>query len=240
MAPFLGVERRTIHAVPAGIALADYPPPAAERPAGDPFVVGYLARVSPEKGLHLLVEAFRLLAGAVGRERVRLRVAGYVGPRERAYLAEQEARVAAGGLGGTVEFLGEVDRAGKLAFLAGLDVLSVPTVHPEPKGRFVLEALACGVPVVEPAHGAFPELIAATGGGLLVEPGSPAALADGLRRLHDDPALRRQLGRQGRAAVRQRFHVGVVAEETLKVYRAVLQRAPGGRSPVPVPTVVAG
>jgi len=231
--------------VPPGIDLSDYPPappptPApAERGGLEPFTVGYLARICPEKGLHLLLDAFRLLAADAGpgpgARRARLRVAGYLGPRDRGYFEEQRARAAAWGLGEAVDFVGEVDRAGKLAFLAGLDVLSVPSPYREPKGRFVIEALAHGVPVVQPDHGAYPELIAATGGGLLVEPGSPAALADGLRRLRDDPALRRQLGTQGRAAVRQRFHAGVLADETLKVYRTVLERVAGGRPAPPAP-----
>jgi glycosyltransferase involved in cell wall biosynthesis len=261
MAPYLGVERRAIHVVPPGIDLRDYPAagagaagstaantaparspdpaPGTPADADRPFTVGYLARIAPEKGLHLLLDAFRLLAADAGpgsrsgARPARLRVAGYLGPRHRGYLDEQRARAAGWGLGDAVDIVGEVDRAGKLAFLAGLDVLSVPSPYREPKGRFVLEALAHGVPVVQPDHGAYPELIASTGGGLLVEPGSPAALAEGLRRLRDDPALRRQLGTQGRAAVRQRYHAGVLADRTLEVYRAAVERAAEGGRPAP-------
>ena len=121
-------------------------------------------------------------------------------------------------LEGVVERVEELDRKGKAEFLRSLDVLSVPTVYREPKGLFVLEALACGVPVVQPAHGAFPEMIEETGGGLLVEPGSPSALADGLKRLMDDPALRRELGSRGRESVRRRFDEATMAAETVKVY----------------------
>src|SRR4029079_10839328 len=71
----------------------------------------------------------------------------------------------------------------KVAFLQSLDVLSVPTEYREPKGLYVLEALANGVPVVQPRHGAFPELIEATGGGLLVDPLDPEALARALEEL---------------------------------------------------------
>jgi glycosyltransferase involved in cell wall biosynthesis len=236
MTETLGVEGERMHVVPLGIVTSDLAGTVGAAAAGGrgeeaagggepgPFTVGYLARLCPEKGLHLLVEAFRLLAAEAGAERVRLRVAGYCGPRDRDYVYDQRARIDAWGLGGRVDWVGEVDRAGKVELLAGLDALSVPTVHPEPKGLYVLEALAAGVPVVEPSHGAFPELIAATGGGLLVEPGSPESLAEALGRLAADRALGRQLGHQGRLAVRQRFGAEAMAERTLAVYRAVIDR----------------
>ena len=105
-----------------------------------------------------------------------------------------------------------------MRFLHGLDVLTVPTTYREPKGLYVLEALANGVPVVQPRHGSFPELIEATGGGVLVEPNDAADLAAKLHRLMSDPARRRELGERGRAAVHERFHARRMAEETLAVY----------------------
>jgi glycosyltransferase involved in cell wall biosynthesis len=191
-----------------------------------PFTVGYLARQCPEKGLHLLVDAFRLLANdwPADRPPPRLLVAGWVGPRDRAWVEGLRRDLSGAGLAARAEMGGEVDRAGKLALLARLDVLSVPAVYRESKGLYVLEALAAGVPVVEPRHGAFPELIQATGGGLLVDPGSPPALAAALRRLADDPGLARELGRRGRAAVAERYGAKAMAEATLAVYRGLAAR----------------
>ena len=82
----------------------------------------------------------------------------------------------------------------------------------------MLEALANGVPVVQPRHGSFPELLEATGGGLLVNPDDPADLAAGLRRLMDDPALAEELGSRGREAVHARFHADRMADDTAAVY----------------------
>jgi glycosyltransferase involved in cell wall biosynthesis len=84
-------------------------------------------------------------------------------------------------------------------------VFSVPTVYRETKGVPVIEALARGVPVVQPSHGSFPELVNATGGGLLVHPGDPRALAEAMAELLRDPQRRRQLGEAGREAVRAKF-----------------------------------
>ena len=114
-----------------------------------------------------------------------------------------------------------------------LDVLSVPTTYHEPKGLYVLEALANQVPVVQPRHGAFPELIEATGGGLLVEPDDPAALARGLYQLLRNPPLRRQLGEDGQKAVFARFTADRMARETAAVLQQYHQP---NSTPTPTPT----
>ena len=115
--------------------------------------------------------------------------------------------------------VGEVDRAQKIEFLSGLHVLSVPTTYREPKGLYVLEALANGVPVVQPRHGAFPELIERTGGGELVTPGDIEGLARSLRGLMDDPGRRQELGRRGKQAVHSEFRDDRTARNVLNVYR---------------------
>lgn len=217
-----GLPADKIRVAHLGIHAPDFGAVRSARAAGNPVVLGYLARICPAKGLHLLVEAFRLLAEEVGAEKLRLRVAGYLGEADRAYFEEQRQRLAAWGLSERVDWVGEVDRQGKVDFLAGLDVFSVPTVYKEPKGLFLLEALASGRPVVQPAHGAFPELIAATGGGLLVDPDSPPALAAGIRQLIDDPERRRELGERGRAAVGQQFSDEAMTDAVVGVYREAL------------------
>jgi glycosyltransferase involved in cell wall biosynthesis len=214
MAELMAVDRSRVHVVPLGISLTDFDGPVEKHPSEGPVTIGYLARVCPEKGLHLLVEAVRLLeADPAYKGKIRLRAAGWLGARDRAYFEE---------LSGDVEYVGEVDREGKSRFLRSLDILSVPTTYKEPKGLFVLEALAHGVPVVQPRHGAFPEVLSATGGGLLVDPGSPEDLARGLARLIDDPALRTELGRAGRDAVHHRFTAAVEAEKVLAIYQGLL------------------
>ncbi len=104
--------------------------------------------------------------------------------------------------------------------IRSLDAFSVPTTYREAKGLYVLEALSQGVPVVQPRHGAFPEMIEATGGGLLFEPSDPASLAAAMIRLMDDAELRGSLGRAGREAVRQSFTDEIMAEAAWKVFEA--------------------
>ena len=127
--------------------------------------VGYLARLAPEKGLHILADAFIRLRQMPGMEQARLRIAGWLGEQQSGLCrGGLRASCEAAGLGDAFEYVGEVDRRGKLDFLASIDVLAVPTTYREPKGLFVLEALAAGVPVVQPDHGAFPEVLARTAG----------------------------------------------------------------------------
>jgi glycosyltransferase involved in cell wall biosynthesis len=187
-----------------------------------PPTVGFLARNAPEKGLHLLIEAFQRVA-----ERdpaCRLRIAGFQSAKDRAYLDAQRARVAGWGFADRVDWVGEVDRQGKFDFLTSLDLLSVPTIYREPKGLFVAEALASAVPVLLPDHGAFPEWIAATGGGGLHAPGSATALADAILEWLARPEERRRLGRAGREAVLRDFNDQAMAEEMLGIYERILGR----------------
>jgi glycosyltransferase involved in cell wall biosynthesis len=221
MTDYLALPPDRMNHVPLGVKLADF---ARIEPLkdGSPFVIGYLARICPEKGLHLLVQAVKHLVDAHGPQAVKLRVAGYLGQRDRAYLEGVMDQVKAWGLEQVVEIVGEVDLAGKLELLSSIHVLSVPTTYLDPKGRFILESLACGVPVVQPDHGAFPEMVQSTGGGLLVEPGDPQALATAFRQLMEQPERRRQLGAAGREVIQRDYSDDALARRTLEVYARYL------------------
>jgi glycosyltransferase involved in cell wall biosynthesis len=218
MAGYLDIPRERIHVVYPGLNLAGHGGPRLPRD-GQPFTVGYFARICPEKGLHLLAEAFRILHQAPPAPRCRLRVSGWLGENNRPYFDEIRRKVQGWGLADHFEHVESPDHDSKVRFFHGIDVLSVPTVYREPKGLYVLEALANGVPVVQPRHGSFPELVEATGGGLLVNPTDPDDLARGLLRLRDDAAHREELGRKGKEAVHRRFHAAEMARETVAVYR---------------------
>ena len=102
------------------------------------------------------------------------------------------------GLAGEFRYAGAPDRAGKIALLQEMDVFSVPAVYAEPKGLSLLEAMASGVPVVQPRRGAFTEIVERTGGGVLVAPDDPDALADALLALLTDRARAGALGARRR------------------------------------------
>lgn len=219
MAAELAVPLDRFHQLPLGIDLTGHD--GQPRPAGNPFTVGYFARLCPEKGLHLLVEAFARLHAK--HPHTRLRVGGYLGERDRRYFEHVHSQ--ASRLGAAFEFVGSPEsQAEKVEFLKSLDVLSVPTVYREPKGLSILEALANGVPVVQPAHGAFPELLEATQGGLLFEPRNLDDLVAKWESLLLNPDERLRLAGTGQSRVRESFSAQAMAEQSLRLFDSLTRR----------------
>ncbi len=216
MQRYLDIPPHKLRVVPLGIAAPDGP---AAPLARAPFTIGYFARLAPEKGLHVLAEAYRILRRERHLPPSRLRAAGFCGPDQHAYLDNVRRSLRAEGLEDEFDYAGSPDRSGKFAFLRELDVFSVPSPYREPKGLYLLEAMAAGVPVVAPAHGALPDLIHATGGGLVATSAEPAAIADALFELWMDPTRAADLGRRGRAKVTSDFTVIRMAERVEAVYR---------------------
>ncbi|CAN5527865.1 glycosyltransferase family 4 protein [soil metagenome] len=222
MPDYLGIPREKIRVVPLGINLQGYEKRQCE--SSQPFTVGFFARVAPEKGLHVLAEAYRRLRGDGRLPEARLEVAGYLAPEHKSYLSEIEYAMKAAGLGAEFNYRGGLDRKEKIAFLRKLDLLSVPATYDEPKGIFLLEGMACGVPVVQPRRGAFTEIIEKTSGGLLVEPDRPESLAQGILDIYRDPELGEKLGMSGFENVRQHYSVARMADRALEVYKSVSSR----------------
>jgi glycosyltransferase involved in cell wall biosynthesis len=156
---------------------------------------------------------------------MRLDAAGYMAPAQASYLDGVKKTLASAGLAGEFMYHGALDRDAKLEFLQSIDVLSVPAPYEEPKGVFVLEAMAEGVPVVQPRRGAFTEMIEKTGGGLLVPAGDRAALAAGIKQLFDDPLLADRLGTQGFDGVRQHYSIARSTDRLLTVYDSMTMAA---------------
>lgn len=225
MAEYLGIPREKFHIVPLGVEVRDFSHDIVTEFMGGGPRVGYLARLAPEKGLHVLVDAFILLRKMPDMETVHLEIAGWLGSQNRQYAEECFSKLRSAGLENAFTYNGEVDRDGKLAFLRSINVLAVPTTYKEPKGIFVLEALASGVPVVMPEHGSFPETLAQLSGGLLHRPEDPQHLADRLHELLTSPGLRQQLSLAGQTAVASSRDIRHAAEATVEVYRGLVVRS---------------
>ena len=224
MADYLSIPREKIHVVPLGINLQDYEgqAEAGRRPLTDrPWTIGYFARIAPEKGLHLLVEAYCRLRERADFPPARLLAAGYLAPEHRGYLQAQEARLAEAGLADEFTYQGALDRDAKLRFFREIDLLSMPTTYAEPKGLPVLEAMASGVPVVQPRWGAFPEILERTGGGVLFEPNDVGSLVKALLELSLNPEWARDLGRAGWAGVRAHYPVAQMATRAVDLYASL-------------------
>jgi glycosyltransferase involved in cell wall biosynthesis len=212
MCRYLGIPDHKMEIAPLGVTTDGYR--AESSSANAKPRIGYFARIAPEKGLHILADAFKIMREA-GFD-CTLEAAGYMAPEQEPYLKGIEKHLQDCEL----DFLyhGALDRTQKVAYLESLDVLSTPTVYADPKGMFVLEAMAAGVPVVQPDHGAFPEIIRKTGGGILVEPENPQSLADGLLRILRDRELRVDLARRAYSGVREHYRADAMAERTAEIF----------------------
>lgn len=228
MADLLGIPAEKFHRVALGVEEDRFESVARERlaepkPEEAPRTVGYFARLCPEKGFDLLVDAYIDLARRPGFGDVELKCGGWLSEKDRAYHQRQEQKIAEAGLLGRYRPVGSPDGEGKIAFFRDVDVFSVPARFVEPKGIYALEAMACGIPVVEPDHGAFPEMLSASGGGCLVPQGDAVALADALAGLLTDRAERERLGAAGRDWVGRSCGREAMARTTAEVFARFLE-----------------
>lgn len=174
--------------------------------------IGYLARMIHGKGLTTLVDAFIELAQRSTVPDVRLRVAGAQTAEDLEYLSLLHKKLKAANLLQRVTFEPNISFEEKVEFLHEITVFSVPATYGEAFGLYVAEAQACGVPVVQPRHGAFQEILSVTQGGILCQPDDVKALADGLETLLLDDAKRRQLSSVGKFHARAHFSSSRMAE----------------------------
>jgi glycosyltransferase involved in cell wall biosynthesis len=162
MSELLQIPSNKLFIVPLGVDTDDFllDPQSSPSNFGNAKEIrlGYLARLAPEKGLHQLVDAFIALRKTGKWDRLKLHVAGWAGPQHAPYVKEQLSKLKATGLENQCSILGSVNRRQKIEFLNSLDLFCVPTTYADPKGIYLLEAVACGLRYVMPDHGAFPEL----------------------------------------------------------------------------------
>ena len=192
MSRYLEIPGAKMHVVPLGVDVDRFRP-------GDPasagaVTLGYFGRMAPEKGIHRLCDAYAALRGRGELGGCRVELAGYLGPSTREYWRSVERTNAGRDLAGDIHYRGELALDEKVAFLQGLDLFVVPAEYDDPKGLSLIEAMACGVPVVAPRRGTYTELVERTGGGVLVEPENAAALEQALVALAADPERRAELG----------------------------------------------
>ena len=200
-----------IEVMPNGIDLEGYLPPAPSSPP----VIGYLARMIREKGVGLLVSAFIHLRTVLKHPDARLHIAGACTASDEALVSSLKQQLAAAGLADQVTWSPNISREEKARMLSSLTLFSVPATYPEAFGLYVLEALASGVPIVQPNASSFPEIIANSGSGLLVPPGDPIALATAWHELLNRPAELQSFREKSRHAAGQTYSVQAMRDRFL-------------------------
>lgn len=226
MTRYFNISPDRISQVPLGIDATDYLHAASQdRKQADTHPdrrIGYLARICPAKGLHLLIDSFIKLKQQSSFDDLKLWVAGDLSKTDRHYFEAQEQKIKKAGFNDDFYYAGRLSRPAKINFLRQLDLFSVPAPYQEPKGRYVLEALASGIPVVQPAHGAFPELLARTGGGQLFSVDDSGALTEVLANLLTNHEVRSRLAKEGPEGVTATACADHAAQATMDIYRQIL------------------
>jgi glycosyltransferase involved in cell wall biosynthesis len=198
----LGMAPEKILPLSNGISLVGYP---VERVEPSEPTIGYFARICPEKGLDLLIDAFIQLKQSGEHPRLKLAVAGTLPKENESFLEEQKRKITAACLDQFAVFRPNLSREEKIDFLTRLTLFCVPARVPEAFGLYVIEAMATGVPVVVPNHGSFPEILEITGGGITYSTTEPESLLHALGEQLRDPFGCSAMGTQGRAAVHEKF-----------------------------------
>jgi glycosyltransferase involved in cell wall biosynthesis len=175
-----------------------------------------------KNGADILVDAFILLKQKEGFEDVELVLTGGSTGDDRKYLSEIRTKLKENHLMEQVEFHTDFEEEGLRDFLDKVTVVSVPVRDGEAFGIYLLECMVSGVPVVQPALGAFPEIVDLTGGGIVYDANTPEELARSLENLLSDPEKLDHLSRKGREGVIKHFHIDIQAERMMRVYQEAI------------------
>jgi glycosyltransferase involved in cell wall biosynthesis len=215
----LSIPADKISVVYAGIHLDGYqksPLPL------DPPVIGYLCRMSESLGLGILVDAFLALKREPDFQALQLHLTGGHTAEDKPFIRRTLKKVKQHGFEDDVRIFEAFDRPDRIEFLKSLTLLSVPVPAGEAFGTYQIEALAAGVPIVQPNVGGFPEFVEATNGGVIYEPNDSQTLAENLASLLRQPDRLRDHAEQGHRAVAEKFSIQNMVHNMTEVYEDVL------------------
>jgi glycosyltransferase involved in cell wall biosynthesis len=221
----MSLKKESLEVVRMGISLDGY---FDREKSPEVPTIGYLSRACSEKGLDTMVEAFIILKKNDKLKNTKLLISGGARGDDIPFIESMKKRLGDAGFIDDVEFVIDFSKETKYKFLNSLSVMCVPEKQPIAYGLYVLEALASGVPVVEPSIGVFPELIELTGGGVLYNENNSKSLAEALEPLLLDPSYAYELGNKGRDSVRETLNVEKNARELIEIYERIVQKNQGG------------
>ena len=183
--------------------------------------IGYLARLCEVKGLPLMIDAFIHLRTQLGNDSARLKVAGAMTKGDIALVESLKSKLDRANLSDSVEWLPNISRDEKLAFLSSLSLFSVPVQYEEAFGLYGIEAMAASVPIVQPNASAFPEIIETTGGGVCVDIVGPELLAEAWQKLLQDPEGLKKMGERGRLGVERSYSIQAMKNAFLDIVESI-------------------
>ena len=215
----IGIPEEKLFTVHLGVDPSDY---QSVINTDKPVNIGYISRMSKDNGLGILVDAFIRLRREEDFQEVKLVLTGGSTGEDKKFLKNLRQKIRAAGLADCVEFQADFEDEGRREFFRKVSLVSVPVLNGEAFGLYLLESMASGVPVVQPALGAFPEIIGETCGGIVYAPNEPEALADALARTLRNPPQMAGMSESAIRGVREHFNIFTHAEELVAVYRKVI------------------
>jgi glycosyltransferase involved in cell wall biosynthesis len=214
----MGISTDKITSIHIGVNPSDYQYKNSGEKAR---TIGFISRMCHENGLDILVDAFILLKKLAGYDDVRLIVTGGQTGDDTAFLGEIRKKLDKNRLRTAVEFHKDFEGEGRKAFFDKTSVISVPVRNGEAFGIYIAESLASGIPVVQPALGAFPEVISKTGGGIIYGENKPEALSSALKQLLDDREKLTKLSAEARNGAERHLNIFELAKKLVEVYNKV-------------------
>ncbi|MBN1412152.1 MAG: glycosyltransferase family 4 protein [Spirochaetales bacterium] len=186
-------------------------------------VIGFFSRMNQEHGLEILTEAFILLKKGNSFPQLKLYITGGYTRDDTPFIKSLQKRLKKSGTEQDVLFLEDVYKKNYNDFFGKVTVLSVPIIHGEAFGLYLLEALKRGIPVVQPDTGSYHEIIDKTGGGILYSPNTKEKLAESLAKLLKNPDKIRDLGKKGKESVNKFFLIDTMATRVNNIYTACIK-----------------
>jgi glycosyltransferase involved in cell wall biosynthesis len=214
----MAVPQSKMQTVHLGVDTSDYSPKNITEK--EP-VIGYLSRMCEENGLAVLVDAFILLKKDPTYSSVKLKITGGKTGDDLQFIKEQKKKITQANLTNEVNWVEEFEGVERQKFFDSVRVVSVPVLHGEAFGLYQLEAMASGIPMVQPALGAFPEVMQISGGGMIYSPNKPEELAKALASLILNDEKLQQLSTAAIQGVNQHFDIHAQARKMMEVYERV-------------------
>jgi glycosyltransferase involved in cell wall biosynthesis len=216
----MSLPEEKVASVHIGVDPADYSfKPVAEKARS----IGYVSRMCFENGMDILVDAFFLMKKKEEFSDVKLILTGGSTGDDKKFLSDIRSQIREHGLQDQVEFHEDFEEQGLRDYFEKVSVVTVPVRNGEAFGIYLLECMASGIPVVQPALGAFPEIIELTKGGVIYEENTPETLASSLEKLLSDQEELDRLSRAGKEGVDKHFHIDMQAKRMVKVYESAMK-----------------
>lgn len=180
--------------------------------------IGYISRMCHSNGLDILVSAFIELKKNKEFDDVKLIITGGSTGADKKFIKQIHKQIKDANLSEQVEFQEKFDNHDRLLFFQKVSVVSVPVRLGEAFGIYLIEAMASGIPIVQPPLGAFPEIVNVSKGGLIYKENEPKYLAKELAELLSNKSKMSELSENARKSVEEKFNINLQAQKTGEIY----------------------